>query len=70
MKTKKCIMCKTQHSQKLKGDIELIGDLCIKCSSISQMLESVVRAINLHISIGDTRPRRRLSIREFNIEKI
>lgn len=64
---KKCIYCNTPHRY---SDNNGIRDCCMRCNFIVETLNSFVKAINLQIPLGENRPRRKLTIKSFVVEKI
>ena len=66
-----CKYCKTKHVNKTKeSKYTVIGNICLKCSIIVEYIKDIERVLNMHVSAGDKRPRRKIVIKDFTIEKI
>jgi len=67
----KCKYCGSVHKNKTKESLYAeLSDTCLKCESIKKMLNLFVESINLYTKEGEERPRRKLTIESFKIEKI
>lgn len=64
----KCIFCKTRHKN-TDGEGNIL-ESCMRCEGVNKMLQVFVKATNSYIPFGETRPRRKLTITGFTIEKI
>jgi hypothetical protein len=67
----KCKYCNTPHKNKSEeSDYQEISDTCQRCGHIVSLIASLETSINNIVPLGKSRPRRRLTIIFFKIEKI
>lgn len=69
--TKKCSQCGTYHTNKsVESNYEEVSDTCFRCTFMKNQFWSVIQVLNNFIPTGDSRPRRRIIIEKYRIEKI
>ena len=66
-----CKYCSCKHTNKTaESNFKEVGDVCFKCEGIIDFMNTMIMAINTHIRIGEDRPRRKLIIKDFVIERV
>ena len=67
----KCKYCDTPHKNKSEeSDYQEISDTCQRCGHTIEILKAVETSINNYVPFGESKPRRKLTIITFKIEKI
>lgn len=67
----KCKYCGIKHHNTTKdSNFAAVGGACMRCDFIVGAFNASISAINMHIPFGSDRPRRKITIEGFKIEKI
>ena len=67
----KCKYCGIRHRNTTEDSkFTEIGDVCMRCELVVNTLNASITAINSFVPLGEERPRRKLTVKGFVIEKI